>query len=698
MTRRAGLPVSAMKGAQLHAPQAQETTTLLAATNSGAGSRPAEPPTEPLNELADEVPVEDTRDVRLRRDPLTWVAALMGAAGVVGMMCLVVFDVTARFLANAPLSGTIEYVAYWLMLPATAFGIVVAYRRGDHVDVPLLVDRLGAAGRLRMRLLSAVLFIALTAALTWFGALGAWERLGPGETAGASQVAIGATRWFLPVAMGLLSMQLLTDLWRTARALRALRPASSGHRRAREAVVPVLTVVLLAVSAFLLHQPLLPEAKGSVTLALMLVLLLARVPVAVAMAVPGLLATWGLAGAMPLAGTMVEVPFTTAASWSLSVLPMFIFMGLLLWRSGATRRLYEASRLWLGWLPGGLAVTTTVSGAGLAAASGSTVGITHALARIGLPEMLKSGYDRRIALGSVLMSGMAGQLIPPSVLLVVYAGVAQVPVGPQLVAGVLPGILLATTICLALVVWCTVRPSLAPRTRTREPWGFRVRALLAALPVPALSLLVIGGLLNGVFTATEAGAFGCLGAFLIAVLMLRSPSGIVRETSSALVTTVASVGQIMFLIVGTALLTRAVALSGLPVLLVEKVNALGVGRLTFLLLLVVLYLALGAFLDPIAMMLLTVPFLLPVMGSLDIDLIWFGVFVVLLAELGMVTPPVGLLVFIVHKLAQNPSVRGATEIRLSHAFTAASWMLPVALLVVLVLIAFPGVVTLVTAG
>jgi C4-dicarboxylate transporter DctM subunit len=231
-----------------------------------------------------------------------------------------------------------------------------------------------------------------------------------------------------------------------------------------------------------------------------------------------------------------------------------------------------------------------------------------------------------------------------------------------------------------------------------EPLEVRLRALGSALPVPVLSALVVGGMLSGVFTATEAGAFGCMGAILLAVVLMRRPKDIWTSLWSAMSSTVSSVGQIMFLIIGAALLTRGVALSGLPVMLVEKVNQIGLGRVGFLLVLVGLYLVLGTFLEPIPMMLMTIPFLLPVLETLEIDLIWFGIFVVLLGELGMVTPPVGILVFIVHKLAQHPAVRGATEIRLSDVYAAATWLLLVPMLLVLALIAFPGMVSILSAG
>lgn len=479
------------------------------------------------------------------------------------------------------------------------------------------------------------------------------------------------------------------------RAIVGASPESSGTGSRGSGwywAVPAGASLLVGVLGWMLFQPIENEVKGAAALLMMLVFLFLKVPVAVAMAVPAITGIYALSGEVPVQRTLMDVPFSSVASWSLSVLPMFIFMGLMLWSSGATNRLYRGAGLWLGWLPGGLAVTTNMAGAGLAAASGSTVGITHALGRIGIPEMLRAGYDKRLALGSILMAGMSGQLIPPSVLLVVYAGVAQQAVGPQLLAGVIPGLLVAAASAGFLVVVATIRPRLAPRAGSRRASaGERISALVQAVPVPLLSGLVVSGLLAGVFTATEAGAFGALGALLIAAVTLRFRD-LRQAVRSALTMTVSGVGQIMFLLLGTAFMGRFIALSGLPGWLVARFDDLGITRIEFLLLLILVYLVMGAFLDPIAMILLTVPILLPIAEGYAVSPLWFGVFVVLLAELSMVTPPVGILSYVVHRLAQEPEVRGDISIRLKDVFTSALWVLPVALTVLLLLVFFPGLV------
>lgn len=435
------------------------------------------------------------------------------------------------------------------------------------------------------------------------------------------------------------------------------------------------------------------ELKGALAALLMLCLLLLKVPIGVAMGTAGAIGIWTLSSSTAMINTISDVPFNATASFTLSVLPMFVFMGIMLYRSGITERLYDVAREWVGWMPGGLAVTTTMAGAGLAAASGSTIGISYALGRIGIPEMLRAGYDKRLAVGSVMVAGTIGQLIPPSILLVVYAGFAEVPVGPQLLAGFLPGILLALCYAALIMIYVLARPSLAPRSaRQSATWGQKWRGAASIWPLPAIVAIVIGGLYVGVFTATEAGAFGALGAVVLAASRLPFRE-FLRATVIALRDTVASVGGILFLLMGAAILNRMLALSGAARWLAQQVEAADLNRVGLIVLMVVLYLILGMFMEPISMMLLTVPILLPTVVATGIDPIWFGVFIVLLGEIGILTPPVGVLVFVMHRLVQDPEVRGGTTFSLGDVFTGALWLVPGALATVALITAFPDIVS-----
>lgn len=441
------------------------------------------------------------------------------------------------------------------------------------------------------------------------------------------------------------------------------------------------------------------EIVGLFGVGLMVLLLLMRAPIGVAMIAASSVGIFVLGGSAGLGSTLRTLPYGSVASWSFSVLPLFIFMGLLLWRAGASEKLYAAARDWLGWLPGGLAVGTNFAGAGMAAVSGSTLATTYAIGRVGLPEMLRAGYDRRYAVSTILMSGMSGQLIPPSIFLVVYAGIASVPVGTQLLAGILPGIMIAMLYAIFLVALAALMPRLAGR-RSSEQQGQRPslavkwKSARDVWPIVALMVLVVGGMYIGVFTATEAGAFGATGSLLVLLLYrgVRASPSLLKLAAND---TLRSTGAIFFVIIAASLLSRFLSMSGLARWFVEAIGELGLNRVEFLLLMVLVYLLLGMVLEPVSMMLTTVPILMPVLVSLDVSLIWFGVFVVLLGEIAVVTPPVGVVTYVVYKMAQDKAVNLGMSIPLRDVFVGVLWFLPMAALMLLVLIFAPQLVELV---
>lgn len=466
-----------------------------------------------------------------------------------------------------------------------------------------------------------------------------------------------------------------------------LRPSSGSRRGLVLRLGLALASIGVLIGITYLELP--RELKGLAVLALALVLVFIKVPAGAAMGLAGLVGIYVIAGTQPTIGALSDLPYMNAASVTLSVLPMFILMGLLLWRSGITAEMYTTARQWLRWLPGGLAVTTNVAGAGLGAASGSTIGITYAVGRIGIPEMIKSGYDRRLALGSVISAGTIGQLIPPSILLVVYAGFAELPVGPQLLSGILPGIVLTLTYAAVAITIGAMRPAMAPRgERVTIPWRDRGVGLLRLWPIIGIIVLVVGGMGAGLFTATEAGAVGALAALIYTWHRLGLRRGL-EATRTALRDTLVSVGSIMFLLLGAAFLNRVLALSGAAQWFADWVNGSDLTGVTFLLLLIPVYLILGAFMDPIAMMLLTLPVLLPTAVSLGVNPITFGVFVVLLGEIAIMTPPIGMQIFLVHRLSQDPAVNQGQRVTLGDTIQASLWFVPGALATVLLVVFFP---------
>lgn len=435
---------------------------------------------------------------------------------------------------------------------------------------------------------------------------------------------------------------------------------------------------------------------GVLTVLLLLLLMVATVPVGVSMIVSASLGLYSLRGARAIAVSLQSVTYDAVASWSLTVLPLFVLLGVALWRGGVAAKAYRAANLWFGRLPGGLAIGTTFAGAALASASGSTMGISMALGKMALPEMIRAGYSPKIATGSVAVVGTLGQIIPPSILLVLYAGVAETPVGPQLVAGVLPGVILALGFAAVSFGWAVLRPSDAPRGIERVSIRRKIAALPGLVPLALVALVVVGGLTMGLVTATEAGAVGALVALVVGWLSLgrgrRGPRLTLRYLASTSMEAVVGVATIFLMLIGAQLLNRVVALSGLSQELANWIVGLNLGRVGILLLLIVVYIVLGMFLESLPMILLTVPLLQGPLQALGVDPIWFGVFVIIMCEIGMVFPPVGLLTFIVHRLAQDSRVNLGNEIRLSTVFTGIMPYVAMTIAVAVLLIFVPSIV------
>ena len=468
-----------------------------------------------------------------------------------------------------------------------------------------------------------------------------------------------------------------------------------GEGRRPWIVFAVVMAVVVGSAVAMAFFPLKPEAVGVLGCVMMVGLIFLRMPVAVAMIIPALLGLYAMRGPLLVQSTLTTLPYQQVASWTLSVLPMFILMGLLLWRAGLTESLYLAGRQWLGWLPGGLAVGTNIAGAGLAAVSGSTVGTTYALARIGIPEMLKAGYDKRLAIGAVVVAGLPGQLIPPSIMLVIYAGIAEAPVGPQLLAGIGPGILVTVLFTVMLIVFSrrwAVPAAGGAEIHPRVTWGERLASLRKIWPVPLLITLIVAGMFSGVFTATEAGAVAAVFSLVIAFLRRRGDRAW-RAIADASVATVSSAGAIFFMIVGVEALSRMFTLTGISTGFADLVESMDLGRVEFLLLMTVVYLVLGMFMESLPMLVLTVPILMPTLESLDISLLWYGVFAVFMGELAIVSPPVGILSFIIHNIVKDPEVNQGHDIGLKDIFVTLVWFLPMALLVIIIMIFFPQIAT-----
>ena len=382
---------------------------------------------------------------------------------------------------------------------------------------------------------------------------------------------------------------------------------------------------------------------------LLLVLLVIGVPIGFAMAFTGVVGLWVVEGAGPAMAHAALIPWEHGRDFIFVTIPLFVLMGQLFYHGGLARDLYQGLRKWVGWVPGGLAISSVFACGGFGAVTGSSIATVATMGTIVMPEMRRYGYDTRLATGALAASGTLGILIPPSLIFIFYGVMTETSIGALFVAGIVPGIVTALMFSAIILARCMRDPSLGPRGPTA---GRRERLLALGQfgPVAGLFVLIIGGIYAGIFTPTEAAGIGCAGVVLIAGFRRRlNLTAIIAALRAAALIS----AMIFTIIVGGYMVARFLAVTGLTDTLVELITAAQLGRVGFLLLLVALYFVLGAMLDVLGMLVLTIPFVFPVVSELGVDPIWFGVFVVVMAELALITPPIGANVFVMRRVAPD---------------------------------------------
>ncbi|MEQ8442569.1 MAG: TRAP transporter large permease [Alphaproteobacteria bacterium] len=380
-------------------------------------------------------------------------------------------------------------------------------------------------------------------------------------------------------------------------------------------------------------------------------------------------------------GIVSALPFSLIGDWSLTAIPMFLFMGFLSAKLGLTSGAFDLLRMLLARVPGGLA-SASVGACGLfAAASGSSIATTAAMSRIAVPQMLSAGYHPSLATGVVAASGTLGSLIPPSILMVLYGIFTEQSIGQLFIAGVIPGILSALIYMAMITARCSYNRSLAPPVADSFDRARFLELLAAVWPFPVLVLGVLGGIFTGVFTPTEAGS---VGAFLALVIGMLQGKASFTALAEAIRQTAIATSSIFFLAIGAVMFTRFMGLSGIPNELTTGMLAISDNPFVIILLIAVVYVVLGMFIDSLGLMLLTLPVLLPVLEAADVNLIWFGIITIKLLEIGLVTPPVGLNLYILHSALSG-------EIRLGDIIAGTTWFIGMDLITLVLLIVFPAI-------
>ncbi|MBX2838158.1 MAG: TRAP transporter large permease [Gammaproteobacteria bacterium] len=422
-----------------------------------------------------------------------------------------------------------------------------------------------------------------------------------------------------------------------------------------------------------------PLTIGSLCLIALLVLIVCSVPIGFAMALCGLVGMAmiiGWSAALSLFGTTI---YENTVTYNLSIIPLFVLMGSVASRCGLSKELYGAFYAWIGSFRGGLALATVGACGAFAAICGSSVATAATMSQVALPEMKRYNYAPSLATGSVAAGGIIGILIPPSVILVLYGVLTETSIGDLFIAGFLPGILTIIGFMVVIAIVTRVWPHLGgagEKTSTKE----KLMALSRTWAILLLFALVIGGIYFGVFTPTEAAGIGAVGAFVISGLRGRLTAD---NTKSALLETVQTTAMIFMILIGALTLNNLMVFSGIAGELSGFVSGLEMSPMLVMAIILLIYLVMGCFLDALAMILLTVPIFFPIITTLGFDPVWFGIIVVMVVELGLITPPIGMNVFVIKGMAP--------EAKLSQIYVGVLPFVVAQLLLIIAVFLFPQI-------
>jgi len=425
-----------------------------------------------------------------------------------------------------------------------------------------------------------------------------------------------------------------------------------------------------------------PELIGILGILCMFILLAFRMYIGMAMALVGFIGLCALVGVDAGISILGITPLAEGSSYTLSVIPLFVLMGQFAFISGISADIYKTVYAWMGHLKGGLAMATVMACAGFAAVCGSSLATGATMGMVAIPEMDKYKYDPRLSTGCVAAGGTLGILIPPSIGFIIYGILTEESIGKLFMAGLLPGVLLAALFIGAIFIQCRLNPQMGPEGECSS-WRQRLRSLAGTWGMLFLFFVVMGGIYLGVFTPTEAAGVGAFGAFFIALvkrkLTLKTLIQCLRQTGN-------TTAMIFLIIIGANIFSTFLGLAQIPMGLADFISGLALPRFVILAGILLVYILLGCVMDCYAIMILTVPIIFPLIQAMQFDPIWFGVLMVIVLEVGLITPPVGLNVFVLKA--------AAPEVPLAVIFRGILPFLAAAVVAIVLLTMFPQIALL----
>jgi tripartite ATP-independent transporter DctM subunit len=423
-----------------------------------------------------------------------------------------------------------------------------------------------------------------------------------------------------------------------------------------------------------------PVAVGIIGILAMVLLMALGLNIAFTFFVVGAGGTFYLISQKAFLSTMATAPFFTIANYTLSTIPMFILMGYYAFQGGVTQDIFNIAVKWIGRLPGGLAMAAIVGCTAFAFCSGSSLAGAAVMGQVTIPEMRRYGYDKRFASGVVAAGGALAAMIPPSITMIIYGVLTETPIAPILIGGILPGLMTCAIYLAGVYLIASRKPHLAPLFTERFTWRERLTSLKGGWGVAFLAALVIGGIYSGLFSPTEAGAAGAAGALLLG---LGSGRMALRDSWKPVLETATTTAQIFIIIAGALLFSRMLTFSGVTHKFSEWIVGLPFPPMGILIVIMLMYIGLGCIMEPLGMLFITLPIIFPAIKALGIDPIWFGILLVKVIEIGVITPPVGMNVYVLKTVTP--------DITLDEIFQGIGWMLVMEIIALSLLLAFPSI-------
>lgn len=628
-----------------------------------------------------------------RIDMLSHVAGVAGALALLMMILFVCFEVLSRWLFNEPTVWVNEYSTY-LLIAVTFIGLAYAQKEKSHIQVELILGYLSAAAQKRLNVLT--LWIGL-----FFVVFAAWQMVSFNYQEYANNTRswglLATPQWkpelVVSVGYGLFCLSILADINRTQSSIGSLRwwivpagfvalsgllfllgpyPVKIANGPVDWGSLAIACVFLAAIWAwsglrtllefsavlgavmlvFYLGHDMSLLSVGLMLVGAILVFLLAGVQISLALGLVGMIGLYFLLP-QPQLSLLAERSWNGVNSFTLTAIPMFVMMGGLLLRSGATTEMFGAMRRWFGKTPGGIAHASIGACGVFAAVSGSSVATAATMGAVACPEMIQRGYSPRLTYGVIAAGGTLGILIPPSIAMIIYGTTVGAPVTTLFIAGIIPGILLMLAFMLVVFLWSLAVPGAAPKSRSyslRE----KLDSTIGVLPFLSLILLVLGSLYFGVATPTEAGGIGSVFALILCLIRGKLSWSMLLETA---LETVKVTSFLLMIVVGASILSWVFDALQLPVSLVAEVQNLDWEPWLIMAIIALIYILMGMFIDPISMMLMTLSITFPIVTALGFDPIWYGIALVLMIEVGMITPPVGIILFVLRGISGDVGMK-----------------------------------------